>query len=61
MRNGHKYLRNSAPKRCAVCDGRFGLIRYHSWGTALCSRRCADRVKARQECDRIWLHRFQAA
>lgn len=31
--------RDSA-KRCAVCGGRFGLIRHHSWRTSVCSKRC---------------------
>jgi hypothetical protein len=48
MRNSSKYLRNGAVKRCAICDGKFGLIRYHSWRTALCSKQCADRFIARQ-------------
>jgi len=45
----------------AICDGKFGLIRYYSWRTALCSKKCADRFKARQEDDRRWLRRLQAA
>ena len=61
MRSSPQYLRNDAAKRCAICDGKFGLIRYRSWGTALCSKRCADRFKARQEGDRRWLHRLHAA
>lgn len=27
MCNSPQYLRNGAAKRCAICDGRFGLIR----------------------------------
>ena len=49
MRDSPRYLRNSAAKRCALCDGKFGLIRYHSWRTALCSKKCVARFKARQE------------
>ena len=48
-------------KGCAVCGGKFGLIRYYSWRTALCSRRCLDRFRARRERDRRWLFRTQAA
>jgi hypothetical protein len=59
MRNSPQYLRHDAAKRCAICDGKFGLIRYHSWRTTLCSKRCADRFKARQEEDRRWLRRLQ--
>src|SRR5215472_12142102 len=45
--------------RCAVCDGKFGLVRYYSWRTPLCSRRCVDRFKARREADRNWLPQLQ--
>jgi hypothetical protein len=51
----------SAVKGCAVCSGKFGLIRYYSWRTPLCSRKCLDRFRARRERDRRWLFRFQAA
>jgi hypothetical protein len=61
MRNGSQYHCNSAAKRCAICDGKFGLIRYYSWRTALCSKKCTDRVKARREDDRRWLRRLQTA
>src|SRR5882724_12035549 len=61
MRNGPQYLRHDAAKRCAICDGKFGLIRHYSWRTALCSKKCADRFKARQEGDRRWLRRLRAA
>jgi hypothetical protein len=61
MRNSPRYLCNGAAERCAICDGKFGLIRYYSWQTALCSRKCADRFKKRQEGDRRWLRRIQAA
>src|SRR5262249_1358844 len=45
--------------RCAVCDGKFGLVRYYSWRTPLCSRRCVDRFRARREADRNWLPQLQ--
>ena len=41
--------------RCAVCDGKFGLVRYYSWRTPICSRRCVDRFRARRQSDRNWL------
>jgi len=41
--------------RCAVCDGKFGLVRYYSWRTPLCSRKCVDRFAARRAGDRDWL------
>jgi hypothetical protein len=40
---------------CTVCGGRFGLVRYYSWQNAICSRKCAGRLKARRENDRRWL------
>jgi hypothetical protein len=61
MRNSPHYQCNNAAKRCAICDGKFGLVRHYSWRTALCSKKCADRFKVRQEGDRRWLPRFQAA
>jgi len=53
--------RGPAAKACAVCSGKFGLIRYYSWRAPLCSRKCLDRFRARRERDRRWLFRFQAA
>jgi hypothetical protein len=55
MRNHLRYPRKDAAKRCAICDGKFGLIRHYSWRIALCSRRCVDRFKSREESDRRWL------
>ncbi len=53
--------RPSTVKSCAVCSGKFGLIRYYSWRAPLCSRKCLDRFRARRERDRRWLFRIQAA
>jgi hypothetical protein len=61
MRNIPQYPSNAAIKRCAICDGQFGLIRHYAWRTALCSKKCADRFKARRENDRRWLRRLEAA
>jgi hypothetical protein len=61
MRYGPRFLWNSAAKRCAICDGGFGLIRHYSCQTALCSRKCADRFKLRREDDSRWLGRLQVA
>ena len=47
--------------RCAVCDGKFGLIRHYSWRRPLCSRKCVDRFKARQASDRTWVSWLQIA
>jgi hypothetical protein len=41
--------------RCAVCDGKFGLVRYYSWRTALCSKKCVDRLRARRASEVHWL------
>jgi hypothetical protein len=41
--------------RCAMCDGKFGLVRHYSWRTPLCSRKCLDRFRARRESDRQWV------
>jgi hypothetical protein len=61
MRNSNRHPCNGAAKRCAVCGGKFGLIRHYSCRTALCSRKCADRFKARREGDRRWLCLMHAA
>ena len=61
MRNSPQHLWNGPAKRCAICDGRFGLIRHYSRQTALCSRKGADRFKLRLEDDRRWLRRLQVA
>jgi hypothetical protein len=47
--------------RCAVCEGRFGLVRHYSWRTALCSKKCVNRLRARRESDRSWLPWVQVA
>jgi uncharacterized protein (DUF302 family) len=56
-----EYLRKGAAKRCAICDGKFGLIRHYSWRTALCSKKCVDRFRARQKCDLRWYAALQDA
>jgi hypothetical protein len=45
--------------RCAVCDGKFGLVRYYSRQTALCSRKCVDHFRVRQASDCNWLGWFR--
>ena len=59
--NSPQYSCNGAAKRCAICEGKFGLVRHYSWRTALCSKRCADPFRARRDGDRKWLRRLQAA
>lgn len=61
MLSDHQHLRQCPAKRCAICEGRFGLVRYYSWRTALCSKRCVDHFKTRREADRKWLWRARAA
>ncbi len=61
MFNSSQNMRHDAPKRCAICDGPFGLIRHYSWRTALCSKKCVGRLKARSEENRKWLHRLRTA
>jgi len=48
-------------KRCAVCEGKFGLVRHYSWRTALCSRKCVDRFRARRQSDHNWMGWLQIA
>jgi hypothetical protein len=59
--NKPRCFRAGAAKRCAICDRNFGLIRYYSCQTALCSKKCVDRFNRRLEADRTWFRRLQAA
>jgi hypothetical protein len=61
MRNIPQHPGNVAVKHCAICNGQFGLIRHYAWQKAVCSKKCADRFRARREDDRKWLRRLQAA
>jgi hypothetical protein len=60
MLNSSQNTRFGAPRRCAICEGSFGLIRYYSWRTP-CSKKCVERLKVRREEGRKWLRRLQAA
>jgi hypothetical protein len=60
LRNHLQYRRHDTTNRCAICDGKFGLVRHYSWRTALCSRKCVDHFKSREECDRRWLLRLHS-
>jgi hypothetical protein len=53
--------RSGNAARCAVCDGKFGLVRHYSWRTPLCSKRCVDRLRARRASDHNWLPWLQIA
>jgi len=61
MRSHLQYRQKDAAQRCAICDGKFGLIRHYSWRTALCSKKCVDRFRSREESDRRWLLRLYTA
>ena len=61
MPNCSESLRHGRATRCAVCDGKFGLVRYYSWRTPLCSKKCIDRLRTRRESDRNWLPWLQVA
>jgi hypothetical protein len=54
-------VQRGAAKRCAVCGGKFGLIRHYSWRTALCSNKCKDHLRSRRDNDHKWLLRCCAA
>lgn len=59
MSNCSESPRSGSAARCAVCDGKFGLVRHYSWRTPLCSKKCVDRFRARRESDRNWVGRLQ--
>jgi len=52
MPNCSESLGSGRAARCAVCDGKFGLIRYYSCLTPLCSRNCVDRLRTHRTGDR---------
>jgi hypothetical protein len=51
MLNCSESLRSGRAARCAVCDGKFGLVRYYSRRPPLCSKKCVDRFRARRASD----------
>jgi hypothetical protein len=53
-------LQKCEENSCAICGGKFGLVRYYSWRTALCSKRCRERFKVRQEGNFKWLRGLHA-
>jgi hypothetical protein len=55
MRNCTENLRSKKATRCAVCGGKFGLVRHYAWRTPLCSKNCIDRFRARRKSDRNWV------
>lgn len=61
MSNCSESLKSGKATRCAVCDGKFGLVRRYSWRTPLCSKKCLDSLRARRESDRNWLGWLQIA
>jgi hypothetical protein len=61
MPNCSESLRSGRAARCAVCDGKFGLVRHYSRQTPLCSRKCVDRFRTRRASDSNWLGRLHFA
>lgn len=61
MLNCSESPRSGRAARCAVCDGKFGLVRHYSWRTPLCSKTCVDRFRARRESDRNLVGWLQVA
>jgi hypothetical protein len=61
MPNCSETFRSSKATRCAVCHGRFGLVRHYSWRTPLCSNKCVEHFRARRESERNWLGRLLIA
>ena len=55
MQNCSGSIRAERTARCAVCEGKFGLVRYYWWRTPLCSKKCVDRFRTRRANDRNWL------
>ena len=58
MPNCSESPRSGSAALCAVCEGKFGLIRYYSRRTPLCSKKCVDRFRTRRTSDCNWLGLF---
>jgi hypothetical protein len=52
MPNCSESPRSGRTARCAVCDGKFGLVRHYSWRTPLCSKTCVERFRVRRKSER---------
>lgn len=48
------HIHDSSVKRCAICGGKFGLIRHYYWRTPVCSEKCVERFKTRRKADQDW-------
>jgi hypothetical protein len=55
MPNRSESFRSGSVMRCAVCEGKFGLVRYYSWRTQFCSKSCLNRFRSRRDSDRNWV------
>jgi len=55
MPNCSESVRSGSLMRCAVCEGKFGLVRYYSWRTQFCSKGCLNRFRSRRDSDRNWV------
>jgi hypothetical protein len=58
--NDDRQHRHSPTIRCALCEGKFGLIRYYCCRTPLCSRKCVEHFRLRRENDCQWLWQVRA-
>jgi hypothetical protein len=52
--------RHGSAMRCALCDGKFGLIRYYCCRTPLCSTKCVEHFRSRRESDGQWIWQVRA-
>lgn len=50
-----QHTRETSPKRCAECGGKFGLTRQYSCRSSLCSKKCLELFKAKRVRVRQWL------
>jgi hypothetical protein len=55
MLNTLRCPRSGSASVCAICQEKFGLVRYYYWRIPLCSKECRDRIRFRGHCDRKWL------
>jgi hypothetical protein len=59
MPNCSESLGSGRAAGCAVCDGKFGLVRPCPRRTSFCSRKYVDRFRARGASDCNWPGRLQ--
>jgi hypothetical protein len=59
LKSSHDPRRTNG-QRCAVCRGKFGLVRHYTRGTGVCSRKCRGRLRMRQSNYIKWLFSAEA-